>query len=106
MLTLRILRSGPLHGYAIAQRIHILSSEILHGHPQIMLPEVFQVEAMIAVLALLILSVVALHVLLVLTEAPPSFTAIPDWRILVFAFSITFLAAIFFRLTPALQIAR
>ena len=30
MLILRVLRSGPLHGYAIAQRIHSLSSEVLH----------------------------------------------------------------------------
>ncbi len=30
LLILRVLRSGPLHGYAIAQRIHILSSEVLH----------------------------------------------------------------------------
>jgi len=29
MLILRVLRSGPLHGYAIAQRIHALSSEVL-----------------------------------------------------------------------------
>jgi len=29
MLILRILRNGPLHGYAIAQRIHYLSSEEL-----------------------------------------------------------------------------
>jgi transcriptional regulator len=29
LLILRVLRSGPLHGYAIAQRIHVLSSEIL-----------------------------------------------------------------------------
>src|SRR3970282_11219 len=29
MLVLRVLRSGPLHGYAIAQRIHSLSSEVL-----------------------------------------------------------------------------
>jgi PadR family transcriptional regulator, regulatory protein PadR len=29
MLVLRILQSGPLHGYAIAQRIHTLSSETL-----------------------------------------------------------------------------
>lgn len=29
LLVLRVLRSGPLHGYAIAQRIHVLSSEIL-----------------------------------------------------------------------------
>ena len=30
MLILRVLRSGSLHGYAIAQRIHTLSSEVLH----------------------------------------------------------------------------
>ena len=28
MLILRVLHSGPLHGYAIAQRIHVLSSEV------------------------------------------------------------------------------
>jgi transcriptional regulator len=29
MLILRVLRAGPLHGYAIAQRIHQLSSDEL-----------------------------------------------------------------------------
>ncbi|MGA2560303.1 MAG: PadR family transcriptional regulator [Terracidiphilus sp.] len=29
MLILRVLQSSSLHGYAIAQRIHILSSEVL-----------------------------------------------------------------------------
>jgi transcriptional regulator len=29
MLILHVLQSGGLHGYAIAQRIHILSSEVL-----------------------------------------------------------------------------
>jgi transcriptional regulator len=29
LLILRVLRSGSLHGYAIAQRIHFLSSEVL-----------------------------------------------------------------------------
>jgi PadR family transcriptional regulator, regulatory protein PadR len=29
LLILRVLRSGNLHGYAIAQRIHSLSSEVL-----------------------------------------------------------------------------
>ena len=29
LLILRVLRSGTLHGYAIAQRIHQLSSEVL-----------------------------------------------------------------------------
>jgi transcriptional regulator len=30
LLILRVLHSGSLHGYAIAQRIHVLSSEVLH----------------------------------------------------------------------------
>ena len=29
MLILRILQAGPSHGYAVAQRIHVLSSEVL-----------------------------------------------------------------------------
>lgn len=29
MLILRVLQHGPLHGYAIAQRIHTLSSDVL-----------------------------------------------------------------------------
>jgi len=29
MLVLRVLQSGPLHGYAIAQRIHQVSSDVL-----------------------------------------------------------------------------
>src|SRR3954466_8693274 len=29
MLAMRVLQSGPLHGYAIAQRIHELSSDAL-----------------------------------------------------------------------------
>jgi PadR family transcriptional regulator PadR len=29
MLILRVLQSGSLHGYAIAQRIHVLSNEVL-----------------------------------------------------------------------------
>jgi PadR family transcriptional regulator len=29
MLILRVLQSGSLHGYAIAQRIHVLSSQVL-----------------------------------------------------------------------------
>jgi PadR family transcriptional regulator len=29
LLILRVLRSSPMHGYAIAQRIHLLSSDVL-----------------------------------------------------------------------------
>jgi transcriptional regulator len=29
MIVLRVLQSGPLHGYAIAQRIHQITSDVL-----------------------------------------------------------------------------
>ncbi len=31
MLILRVLRGGRLHGYALAQRIHVLSNEVLRA---------------------------------------------------------------------------
>lgn len=38
MLILRVLQSGSLHGYAIAQRIHVLSSEILSVEEGLLYP--------------------------------------------------------------------
>jgi PadR family transcriptional regulator PadR len=38
MLILRVLRSAPLHGYAIAQRIHLLSSEVLAAEEGLLYP--------------------------------------------------------------------
>jgi transcriptional regulator len=38
LLILRVLRSGPLHGYAIAQRIHALSSEVLRVEEGVLYP--------------------------------------------------------------------
>ncbi len=38
LLILRILRSGALHGYAIAQRIHVLSSEVLRVEEGVLYP--------------------------------------------------------------------
>ena len=38
LLILRVLRSGPLHGYAIAQRIHTLSSEVLRVEEGVLYP--------------------------------------------------------------------
>lgn len=29
MLVLRVLKAGPLHGYAIAQRIHLVTNDVL-----------------------------------------------------------------------------
>src|ERR1017187_128190 len=38
LLILRVLRSGTLHGYAIAQRIHSLSSEVLQVEERALYP--------------------------------------------------------------------
>ena len=38
MLILRVLRSGSLHGYAVAQRIHLLSSEVLQVEEGVLYP--------------------------------------------------------------------
>lgn len=38
LLILRVLRSSPLHGYAIAQRIHSLSSEVLRVEEGVLYP--------------------------------------------------------------------
>jgi PadR family transcriptional regulator PadR len=38
MLILRVLRSGSLHGYAIAQRIHALSTEVLQVEEGVLYP--------------------------------------------------------------------
>ena len=38
MLILRVLQSDPLHGYAIAQRIHLLSSEVLSVEEGLLYP--------------------------------------------------------------------
>jgi transcriptional regulator len=38
MLILRVLRSGPIHGYAIAQRIHALSTEVLQVEEGVLYP--------------------------------------------------------------------
>lgn len=38
MLILRVLRSGSIHGYAIAQRIHALSTEVLQVEEGVLYP--------------------------------------------------------------------
>ena len=38
MLILRVLRSGSLHGYAMAQRIHLLSIEVLQVEEGVLYP--------------------------------------------------------------------
>ena len=38
LLILRVLRSGSLHGYAVAQRIHVLSSDTLQIEEGVLYP--------------------------------------------------------------------
>ena len=47
-----------------------------------------------------------LHIALQELDAPKWLTAAPDWRVLLFTVGVTFAAAVFFGLAPALQIAR
>ena len=54
----------------------------------------------------LVLGYIAMRVLLSFPNTPRWLSAIPDWRVLLFAAIITVLAATFFGLAPALQIAR
>jgi len=49
---------------------------------------------------------VVMRVLLSFPNTPRWLSAMPDWRVLLFAAVLTFLAATFFGLAPALQIAR
>ena len=44
LLILRVLRSGPLHGYAIAQRIHTLSSDALRVEEGSLYPALYRME--------------------------------------------------------------
>jgi predicted permease len=54
----------------------------------------------------LALGYVVLRVTLEVIDAPRWLSAAPDWRILLFTVGLTLLAAVFFGLAPALQIAR
>jgi predicted permease len=62
--------------------------------------------AMLGSLAGLGLGCVVLRVALGELDAPKWLSAAPDWRVLLFTVGLTLIAAIFFGLAPALQIAR
>ena len=52
------------------------------------------------------MSYAVLRIALVQSDAPKWLTATPDWRVLLFTTGMTVVAALFFGLAPALQIAR
>jgi predicted permease len=62
--------------------------------------------AMFGSAAGLLLSYVALGITLSQLDAPRWLSPMPDWRVLLFALGIAFVAAVFFGFAPALQIAR
>jgi predicted permease len=62
--------------------------------------------AMLGALAGLVLGSAVLHVALIKLDAPAQLSEVPDWRVLLFTVGIAFVAALFFGLMPALQIAR
>ena len=44
LLVLRVLNGGPLHGFAIAERIHVLSKEILSVEEGSLYPALYRME--------------------------------------------------------------
>lgn len=45
LLVLRVLNSGPLHGFGIAERIHVLSREVLNVEEGSLYPALYRMEA-------------------------------------------------------------
>lgn len=62
--------------------------------------------ALLGSVAGLALGYIVLRSMMSLTEAPAWIDTTPDWRVIIFAIGIGFVAAVLFGLTPALQIAR
>ena len=44
LLVLRVLNGGPLHGFAIAERIHVLSREVLSVEEGSLYPALYRIE--------------------------------------------------------------
>ena len=45
LLVLRVLNGGPLHGFAIAERIHVLSRDVLTVEEGSLYPALYRMEA-------------------------------------------------------------
>ena len=45
LLILRVLNGGPLHGFGIAERIHVLSREVLRVEEGSLYPALYRMEA-------------------------------------------------------------
>ena len=45
LLILRVLNGGPLHGFAVAERIHVLSREVLSVEEGSLYPSLYRMEA-------------------------------------------------------------
>jgi transcriptional regulator len=44
MLVLKVLQAGPQHGYGIAQRLHVLSAEVLQVEEGSLYPALYRME--------------------------------------------------------------
>jgi predicted permease len=62
--------------------------------------------ALLGSMAALPMSYLSLHLVLGYSDAPTWMSAAPDWRVLVFTAVIGFLTALFFGLTPTLQMVK
>jgi predicted permease len=62
--------------------------------------------ALVGSVAGLVLGSLVLRVTLTQTDAPPWMSALPDWRVLLFAVGLALAASIFFGLAPAWHIAK
>lgn len=45
LLVLRVLNAGPLHGFGIGERIHVLSKEVLDVEEGSLYPALYRIEA-------------------------------------------------------------
>lgn len=45
LLVLRVLKSGPVHGFGISEKIHVLSKEILNVEEGSLYPALYRMEA-------------------------------------------------------------
>lgn len=45
LLILRVLKSGPVHGFGISEKIHVLSKEILNVEEGSLYPALYRMEA-------------------------------------------------------------
>jgi predicted permease len=100
---------GLLLARGVARRREIAIRVALGAGSGRLIRQLFTESVLLALLgsaAGLALGYVVLRGLMVVTEAPAWLSPLPDWRVVLFAAGIGFVAAVLFGLTPALQAVR